>query len=127
MGQFDLAGKCVIALASGVCLWLLGCSAGEPISPVAYDSAKALFSICNRKDSEALGKLKTQIDDSLAAQTISASEARQLRQVLAAAEAGNWETGLNRARSLLERQQSRTPPGSREDPLVRPRTGPRSK
>jgi len=108
-------------------LLLGGCSSPGELSPVAYDSAKALFSICNRKDSEALAKLKAQIDESLATEVISAAEAKQLRQVVVAAEGGNWERGQDRARSLLERQQSRTPKAGVENQVSEPRGGSRRK
>lgn len=128
MSHAKMAGSTKVAMAGGLLLFLLaGCSASGELSPIAYDCAKALFSICNRRDVAALDKVRVQIEDSQAAGSISSTEAGQLRSIVAAAEGGNWEAGLNRSRRLLEGQQSRTPKSSMENQVSEPRGGPRRK
>ena len=107
-------------------LLLIGCSAKQELSPPAYDMVKALFSICNRKDAEGLAKVKGQLDEAVAGNTISSGEASSLKSIIAAAEAGNWDKGISQARSLMEQQQSRTPKPSAENQMIKPRGGDRA-
>lgn len=74
------------------------------VSPKTYEYAKALYSICNRQDEPRLEKIERMIADSQSAGDISEREAKWLREIIAQARSGDWETATGRARRMLTDQ-----------------------
>jgi hypothetical protein len=82
---------------------IVGCGYGE-LSPRTYDYAKALYSICNRRDERRLDEFATLVGEDLRRGEISAQEADWLNDVVAQARGGHWEEANAAARQLLEDQ-----------------------
>ena len=82
---------------------LAGCGYGE-VSPRTYDYAKALYSICNRRDESRLDQFASLVDDDLRDGKISEQEADWLNDVVAQARNGQWQQANAAAREMLEDQ-----------------------
>jgi hypothetical protein len=88
-------------LALGLCL--AGCGYGE-VSLRGYDHAKALYSICNRRDAERLEQIAGMIEADTAGGTISEREGRWLTKIVSQARAGEWPAAAAAVRQLMEDQ-----------------------
>lgn len=93
------AGWLVLLLALAI-----GCGRYDPVSPLAYEYAKALYSICNRKSEAQLAPLADQISGSVAKGDLSQQEAAWLDNIIEQATAGQWEAARGESRRLLEDQ-----------------------
>lgn len=86
-----------------VCLLVTGCGYPE-VSPAAYDCAKALYSVCNRKDAPRLDAVEDAIRDAESQGDITATEAGWLRAIVAEARNERWEEAAAEARQLMTDQ-----------------------
>lgn len=85
---------------------IAGCGYGE-ISPPAYEYARSLYSICQRRDVERLGTLREMVALSLEKQEITVQESEWFGDLIAQAEAGEWKAAAQEARSMMEDQVTR--------------------
>ena len=83
---------------------LIGCSDYQGISPTAYQYAKALYGVTNRKRSEKLNEVNNLITSSEQEGTITSEEADWLLGVIDDARQGNWETAQQTARKMMRDQ-----------------------
>ena len=86
---------------------LIGCSDYQGISPTAYQYAKALYSVTNRKRSEKLDELNELITSSTREGTITTQEADWLLGVIDDAREGNWEMAQKTAIQMMHDQVQR--------------------
>lgn len=94
----------VVALASVLLAVAPGCGGYGEVSPQAYEYAKAIYNVTNRKAEDRLAKLSKQIDASRQAEEISTTEADWLRDILKQAGDGNWKKANKQARAMMEDQ-----------------------
>ena len=83
---------------------LAGCSDYQGISPTAYQYAKALYNVTNRKRSEKLDEVNNLITSSKREGTITPKEADWLLEIVDDAREGNWETAQKTARQMMRDQ-----------------------
>lgn len=88
-------------------LALPGCGGYGKVSPLAYEYAKALYSICNRRNPEKLVVVRQKVATSLEKEEISERESSWLGDIIAQAEAGEWKSAEQQARRLMEDQVKR--------------------
>lgn len=74
------------------------------ISPTAYDDAKAVYSISNRRAAERIESASAQIALELRKGGLSEKEAAWLTDILDTAKAGDWSAATHAARRLMEDQ-----------------------
>ena len=84
-------------------LFVSGCGYGE-VSPKAYEIAKALWSICERKDAERLDKVSELIAESEKAGEVTAEEAGWLRDIVEDGRDGDWDDAVEAAREMMSDQ-----------------------
>lgn len=87
-------------LATGL---LSGCGYGE-VTPHGYEYAKALYSICNRKDAERLETFVGMLESDVREGKLTDAEADWFRDIADQAGQGNWTSASANARRLLEDQ-----------------------
>lgn len=95
----------LILVLGGAVFYSINRGYGE-ISPKGYEYAKAMYSICNRKDSGRLEDLSEMIEDSVASGEISSTEAEWLTSISDSAAEGDWESATAESRRLLDDQVS---------------------
>lgn len=81
-----------------------GCSRYSTVSPVAYQYSKALYSVCNRHDEPRLTDVAAQIETARGQEELSDQEADWLADIVATAQAGEWQDATQDARQLMETQ-----------------------
>ena len=84
-----------------------GCGSYGEVSTEAYNYAKALYSVSNRRAVEQLPELAKQISESQVDGKLSSREAAWLEDILEDAEAGKWEAANDACRRLMEDQIER--------------------
>ena len=97
-----IPGVCIPCLL--VASVLTGCGGYGEVSPLVYEYAKALYSVCNQRDKERLDVLAEHIDTSLEQQEITKSEAGWLNDIIGDALDGHWESAAKDTRRLMEDQ-----------------------
>jgi hypothetical protein len=80
-----------------------GCGYGE-VTPQCYEYAKALYSICNRKDADRLEEFTALVEADLQSGELGEQEADWLRGIADQARSGEWSSAQSSARRLLEDQ-----------------------
>lgn len=81
-----------------------GCGGYGEAGPAAYEHAKALYSICNRQDAPRLEKFSTSLASAVDAGEVTPKEQQWLAEIVALAQAGNWQEATANARRLMEDQ-----------------------
>ncbi|MCA8995882.1 MAG: hypothetical protein KDA80_02825 [Planctomycetaceae bacterium] len=81
-------------------VFLFGCGYGE-VNGHTYECAKAIYSICNRQDSERLAQIAQLVETLRAKEKLSRREAGWLTDIIRDAEQGNWETAARESRQLM--------------------------
>lgn len=81
-----------------------GCSQYDKVGPQAYEYSKALYSVCNRHDEPRLGRVASQIEQAAAGAELSGTEAAWLNDIVATAQAGDWQVASKDARRLMQAQ-----------------------
>ncbi|TWT88833.1 hypothetical protein Mal64_23210 [Pseudobythopirellula maris] len=81
-----------------------GCGGYEGLSPAAYDGAKSLYNVCNRRAEDKLDAVESYLATESDAGRLAPHEARWLRGVVAKARAGDWEEAAAEARRMMEDQ-----------------------
>ena len=82
----------------------IACRKYGDVSPKAYDIAKALYSVCNRKDETALERVEQLIDEAAANSEISDDEQGHLLDIVTTARTGDWQTAMGDARTMMSDQ-----------------------
>lgn len=98
------AGAILIATLS--CL-IGGCGHYPEVSATTYEHAKALYAVCNRRDAARLDVCEEMIDDAVAENQVSSSEAGYLREIVATARNAKWAEAQAMARQLMADQVNR--------------------
>ena len=92
-----------LAIAVVMTFWL-GRGYGS-VSPDAYQVAHALYSSCLAKSEVRLEALESTINDAAEQPLeITAKEQRWLKEIIADAKAGNWQSAAANARQMMEDQ-----------------------
>ena len=94
----------ILALSLAAMALAAGCSRYAELSPEAYQYGKALYSVCNRQDQPRLTLVAEQIETARAADQLQPSEADWLTEIVATAQAGQWQDATKDARQLMEAQ-----------------------
>ena len=101
-------GKLFLLLALGGILAMLtmfrGCGGYGEVGPGAYEHAKALYSICNRQDASRLEQFASSLKGAADAGEVTANEQEWLAEIVALAQAGDWQEATASARQLMEDQ-----------------------
>ena len=92
-----------VMLICGIAWWLMQPSYGE-ISPKGYQYAMAIYSAANGKNKPKVERISSMIDQSVAAEEISAEEANWLRGIVQKALDGDWQSANAAVRVLMEEQ-----------------------
>ena len=95
-----LRWSCLLCLLA---LTMSGCGYGE-VSPTAYEYAKSLYNITNRRLDGHLDKVHSQIVASEKQGEISLREAKWLLDIHDDAKNGQWQVAMQSSRRLLEDQ-----------------------
>lgn len=83
-----------------------GC--GYPdVGPGAFELAKALYTVCDMQEKEQLDNFRSRMNAEYEAGAISSAERDVLKDIVATAEAGEWEEAEREARQLLLDQNGR--------------------
>jgi len=77
------------------------------VSPKTYEISKALYSVCNQKNQERLQTVKALIESSLESKEINEDEADMLFEIVAQAQANDWDAAMVESRNLMEDQIDR--------------------
>ncbi|MBI1346754.1 hypothetical protein GC163_10755 [bacterium] len=94
-----------IWLSSLVCL--IGCQRYPEFSPAAFELAKAVDNLCNLKNAEQLPLAREKIAAEHQSGAITDREQQWLIEIVAAAEANDWESASARSQQMLQSQQNR--------------------
>ena len=99
ISRSDKPRLCILLLVA-----MIGCSDYQGISPTAYQYAKALYNVSNRKRTEKLESVTDLISTSEQEGTITAEEAEWLRAIIDDAHRGEWEKAQQTARQMMRDQ-----------------------
>jgi len=92
------------ALLVSLVFFVRGCGQYAEVNEVTYEHAKALYSVCNRRDSERLEVCETLIVEAAANQQLSRRETSYLTDIIDTARNGEWVEALAMSRQLMEDQ-----------------------
>lgn len=81
-----------------------GCADYGQVSPATYQYAQAAYSVSNRRASNHLEPLKSQLQTAQTNGELPAHEAEWLLDILADAESGDWDAAVQASRRMLENQ-----------------------
>jgi len=93
-----------IVLSLLVAFGVRGCGHYGEVNKATYEYGKALYSICNRHDTERLKLVSGMIDSASEKEEISRTEADWLRGIVDEAKAANWDEALSMSRQLMTDQ-----------------------
>ncbi len=91
-------------LACSLLCLSVGCSDYQGISPTAYQYAKALYNVTNRRRSEKLDQVSNLIATSQQDGQITGQEAEWLESIIEDARDGEWHTAQQVARQMMSDQ-----------------------
>ena len=78
-----------------------GCGHYGTVNELAFEHAKALYSVCNRKDSQRLEVCSKMIEEASSASRISNTETTYLNDIIATARRDQWNEALAMTRQLM--------------------------
>ncbi len=81
-----------------------GCSDYRGISPTAYEYAKALYSLTNRRQTEKLDRVSDLILKSQQAGDLTEEEVEWLKSIIDDARRGQWQAAQQEARQMMSDQ-----------------------
>lgn len=84
-----------------------GCMHYGEVNAATYEHAKALYSICNRKDAQRLEVCAAMIEEAATAAQISQTETAYLNDIITTARDRNWTDALAMSRQLMVDQIDR--------------------
>ncbi len=84
-----------------------GCDRYGKINELSFAHAKALYAACNSREPERLQACATLVAEAESSQQISKTEARYLRDIIAAGQAERWTDAQAMARQLMTDQAGR--------------------
>src|SRR5690606_5358565 len=99
-----LRPSCPAAALALSLAWLTGCGGYPEVSPDTYELAKALYTVCNRKDAQQLKSFQQLVDQTHESSKISEEEKELLDWIAELAEQGDWAKAQQQTRQLLEDQ-----------------------
>ena len=82
----------------------LGCGGYGEVSPTAYEYAKALYSITNRKAQDRLELVDAQIDTAHDEGKLTDQESQWLLDIVEEANGGDWQSANRASRRMMEDQ-----------------------
>jgi hypothetical protein len=91
-------------LACSLLCLSVGCSDYQGISPTAYQYAKALYNVTNRRRSEKLDQVSDLIAVSKQEGQITEQEVEWLERIIEDARDGDWQTAQKMARRMMSDQ-----------------------
>ena len=95
----------ILPAAPLFCLLIaLGCNQYGEVSPRAYEISTSLYSTCNREDAARVAAVKKVIADSLEDEAITPTEEAWLMEIVKKAEANDWATAMQDARTMMIEQ-----------------------
>ncbi|MEZ6128662.1 MAG: hypothetical protein R3C59_08255 [Planctomycetaceae bacterium] len=97
----------LVCVLFGTLLSVRGCQRYGKVSDAAFAHAKALYSVCNRRDSSRLESCSQLIISAETSGELSSAEAGYLRAIIAAAQADDWATAQADARRMMAEQSGR--------------------
>lgn len=86
---------------------LSGCQKYGEVSPQTYEFAKALYSVCNRKDDGRLQSTETAIQEAVKSGELPEGQAGDLLEIIETARSGNWTTAMQDCRTMMSEQNGR--------------------
>lgn len=95
-----LLGLGLLSLIATV-FFVQGCGRYGKVNELTYEHAKALYSVCNRRDSEALEVCANLIAEAAAKEQLSSTETTYLNDIIKAARLDNWKDALAMSRQLM--------------------------
>ena len=93
-------------LAACLLMLTVGCGGYGKVSLTAYEYAKGLYSIANRKQADLLDQVEEKINADVESGELSAKEADWLRDIIEQARDGDWPGAQKQARRIMEDQVS---------------------
>lgn len=106
MTNSDPSRRRLLALALLLALFVVGCGYG-PVSPAAFQHAKALYTVANLQASDGLPALEAKITNDLESGSLSEREADWLRAIAEDCSAARWDVAQTAARQMMEDQAAR--------------------
>ncbi|MCA9061905.1 MAG: hypothetical protein KDA96_02570 [Planctomycetaceae bacterium] len=97
----------VCCILSGISFSMRGCQRYGSVSDEAFAHAKALYAACDQRDPLRLQSCASLIALAEASRELSTAEARFLREIVAKAQADNWEVARADARRMMAEQAGR--------------------
>jgi Mg2+/Co2+ transporter CorC len=100
------AGRIVVLGLLGLLLiyWISTRGGYSDVSDRTYAIASALYSVCNRQESEKLTDIAVLIQSAESNEEISTTEAKILHSIMDLAERGDWKAATVETRRLMEDQ-----------------------
>lgn len=97
----------VFSILLSICL-LPGCQQYGEVSSQSYEFAKALYSVCNRKDEARLTTTETAIEAAVEKKELPANEAEDLKAIIEKAREGQWAAAMQDCRTMMTEQNVQT-------------------
>ena len=88
-------------LLAAFVFFVQGCSQYGKVNEVTYEHAKALYSVCNRRDSQRLEVCANMIAEAAANHELSRTETSYLTGIIEAARNDQWKESLAMSRQLM--------------------------
>ena len=86
---------------AAIVFFVQGCGQYGKVNEATYEYAKALYSICNRRDSERLEQCANMIYEAAEKEELSGTEASYLTGIIEAARNEDWKESLVMSRQLM--------------------------
>ena len=97
----------VFSILLSTCL-LPGCQQYGEVSAKSYEFAKALYSVCNRKDEARLTTTGTAIQAAVKKKELPENEAEDLQEIIEKAHKGRWIEAMQDCRTMMTEQNVQT-------------------
>ena len=96
-----------LPVLTAIVFFARGCGRYDEVNELSYAHAKALFSICNRKDKQRLEVCADMITTATQNKKLSSTEASYLNDIIAVARKDQWQDAHAMARQLMVDQVDR--------------------
>lgn len=100
----NTAQRMTVAFLCFVVASTAGCGGYGEVSPAAYEHAKALYSITNRKATDQLPRTREAIEAAQKAGDLPSHEAKWLTAIVDQAASGDWKQANQNCRTMMEDQ-----------------------
>lgn len=96
-----------LLLLAATVFFVQGCGRYETVNAATYEHAKALYSVCNRRDRQRLEVCANMIAEAAANDELSRTERSYLTAIIEAARKNLWKESLAMSRQLMVDQLRR--------------------